>query len=732
MNELTACRQALAAFSLDGRRVLLGRDPHCDVVLRGTGVSRTHAAISLDPTGPSIDDQMSSFGLLVDGRRVPSAPLAHGTVLTLGVVRLVVHIEGTTLSLMQSHDPEATRVSSDSTSSPTTIHIGRDTGNHIQCNHPLVSRFHATIRRNGEGEYTIVDHQSSNGTYVNGRMVKQTRLCGGDIVQIGPFRFFLEDGELLRVDDYNRVRVETSGLCVSRGNRPILRDVSVAIQPGELVGILGPSGAGKTTLAHALTGRIPAQQGQVYINGMPLRRFSSAFTAAMGFVTQHNLLHDELTVFETFCEQSLLRLPRDSLPAERYDRVRQVLELLDLGRLADRQVRALSGGEAKRVHMGIELLSSPALIFLDEPLAGLDSSLIRSFMGLFRRISDNGHTVLLATHTLEHIDLCDRILFLNEGRTVYCGHPARMSAAFGVRQLGEVYDKVKSGFVVEASDTSERLGMEQGREPGATEEMEQDGPPPRLRTHRPAPFLRQFRALCLRYLRVLVRDRRNLGVLFSQAPLISVLLVLVYQHDIGFFPISFYFCLTISALWIGGINSVREIAREGEIISRDYRAGLSLSAYLGAKVVVLGLLACVEAVLFGLFVHAFFANFTLDVSAAVLLVAAATGGTVLGLAISALSGRVNRAIGWLPVTLIPQVFFSGVLMPFDRMSAVGRLVSRLTVARPVFSLFKETFLLERSLWVSREWIPLFALLPALIILSYVGLRLRIVRSCRLT
>ncbi len=708
------------SFLLDARRITIGRDPSCDIVLSGVGISRRHATLVLDPQGPLIEDAGSSFGVRVDGEQVPRAALRDGSVVTIGVARFRVVIAGGELSLRPGYEGQSEVAERPAEIAARELRIGRDTGSDIHCPHPLVSRFHAALRVSPDGRCSIVDQHSTNGTYVNGRAVRRAELSEGDIVQVGPFRFFLQQASLVQADDISRVRIEASQVSVKRGGRLVLDHVSLSVEPGEFVAILGPSGAGKSTLAAVLTGQAQPDRGEVYLNAMPLKRFASAFSSTIGFVSQHNLLPGELTVREIFAEQGLLRLPADSRPEERRARIEEVLKLLQLEHVAAHRARSLSGGEARRVHLGIELLSSPALVLLDEPLAGLDFGLVRAFMDLFRAISDRGHTLLLTTHTLEQIELCDRVLFINKGCLVYQGSPGEMGGAFGVGSIGEVYEKVKRENITRlhhGPETAESAAVDSERgEPVAV-----NG-----RTARGAPLLRQAGVLLVRFWRTLVRDHRNLLLLTAQAPLIAVLLALVFRRSAdGFLPLSFYFAVTVSAVWVGGVNTVREIAREWPILRREHRVGLSVGAYLASKAGFFVTLSAVQGVVFGLCLDVLLKQFALERGTALLLAVGSAGGALLGLCISALSAGVNRAISLLPMVFMPQIFFAGALMPFDRMSGAGRFLSHLTIARPVFALLKRVAVLGQPLWDRTEWVWLSGVVAVLSILAWVGVTTRI-------
>jgi ABC transport system ATP-binding/permease protein len=714
-------------FPISKKQITFGRDPSCDVPLKGIGASRFHAVVNCDSSGSGvwIQDSNSSFGTRVDGVPVKKARLADGGVITAGVTRFKVAIDASTVSFFPIRELEPGSEQSVTVEARHTTTIGRDPSNEICLSHPLVSRFHATVRRAPDKRLTIEDHGSTNATFVNGTPTRKSGLYEGDIIQIGPYRLFVSNGALQQAQDFNRIKIEAFDVSVRRANRDLIGGISLSIEPGEFAAILGPSGAGKSTLANALTCQTPLASGSVFYNGLPMKRFCSAFTSAIGFVSQQNLLRPELTVRETFTEQCVLRLPADSIAAERRERIREVMDLLNLTELSGRKIANLSGGEAKRVHFGIELLSSPTIIFLDEPLAGLDPGLVSKFMALFRAICDKGHTILLTTHTLEQIDLCNRVLFVSSGSLVFSGTPREMRTTFGSSNLSEVYEKARSVRVASEPHAvgmgSARAGLRKTLGRAAPSGFSRD-----VKLYRPktVSFVKQLLLLSLRYCKVCVRDWRTLALMLVQAPLIALLLSFVFEPGSSFLPLTFFFCISISVIWMGGMNSVREISREWPLIEREFRIGLSPVAYLMSKCAVFCCLAVAQALIFGGCLHAFFFDFSFTAQNATLLCAACAAGSLLGLCISGLSRNVNMAISFLPIVFIPQIFFSGILMPFDEMPALGRIISHLTVSRPVFSMFKKMSFFDQTLWRLEDWKGLFLLSTGLIILLFASIRFR--------
>jgi hypothetical protein len=367
-------------------------------------------------------------------------------------------------------------------------------------------------------------------------------------------------------------------------------------------------------------------------------------------------------------------------------------------------------------------LSSPTVIFLDEPLAGLDPGLTHKFMELFRSICDKGHTILLTTHTLEQIELCNKLLFVSRGKLVFSGTPDEMRKNFGTIALADVYEKTRSFHPDKPAGPAPLIKKKRGR--GRAVPATGQVAVARLYTPKSVSIVPQMVLLTIRYSRILARDARTLGLVLSQAPLIALLLAFVFKPDSTFLPLSFYFCLSISVIWMGGMNSAREIAREWSLIEREFRIGLSKTAYCLSKVVVFCALGAVQGIVFGASIHFLFAGFRFDASSGFLLCAACSAGSLLGLCISAFSRNVNMAVSFLPIIFIPQIFFSGILMPFDEMPVTGAVLSHLTLARPVFSMFKKMCLFDQSLWRCSDWTDLLLLCAGLLVLLFSGIHFR--------
>ena len=326
------------------------------------------------------------------------------------------------------------------------FYIGRDAANDWVIDDLLVSRKHAEIRRAAAGHWEIVDSNSSNGTFVNGkRLPKQTpvRLNANDMVAIGRMvmRF---TGEALAAPDAGvGIELVADRVSMQRGQAQLLQNVSFRLAPRSLTAVIGPSGAGKSTLLGTLTGQMPPTSGSVFVAGRDLYMFLAELRNRIGLVPQQDLLHTNLTIQQALEFGAALRFPRDTTAAERRVRVREVLNELELQERAQQRIDTLSGGQKKRTNVALELLTKPALLFLDEPTSGLDPGLDRQVMNLLRDLADNGQTVVVVTHAMDHLSDCDNIVILGVGGVLaYYGPPAGVFDYFGTTSWAGVFGKL--------------------------------------------------------------------------------------------------------------------------------------------------------------------------------------------------------------------------------------------------------------------------------------------------
>jgi ABC-type multidrug transport system ATPase subunit len=324
-----------------------------------------------------------------------------------------------------------------------TIRIGRDADkNDIVLPDFWVSGQHAEIRKIGR-EHVIVDLNSSNGLHVNGRRLQKATLTAGDRFSIGRHEFLFDGANIYGHDDQGPTSIIADDLTVDVKRAVLLDDVSFALRHGTLLGIIGPSGCGKSTLLKAMTGIRPASRGKLLYDGKDLYKHYSELRYRIGMVPQDDVMHPQLTVRRALRFAASLRFADDVPRSARRARVNEVLQLLGLSNRAGQRVDTLSGGQRKRTSVALELLTSPSLLALDEPTSGLDPALDKEVMRELRLLADGGRTVVVVTHSVLHLDLCDHVLVMClGGRMGYFGPPDHLLEFFKAEDYADVFDKV--------------------------------------------------------------------------------------------------------------------------------------------------------------------------------------------------------------------------------------------------------------------------------------------------
>ncbi len=223
--------------------------------------------------------------------------------------------------------------------------------------------------------------------------------------------------QLAQFDESNGLRVDAINLNKwVRKDLNILQNISVSFKPREFIVVVGQSGGGKSTFVDAVAGYRPATPpSRVLVNDIDIYQNFDSIRNDIGFVPQKDIIHMELTIYQALDYAAQLRMPADMTDDERHKRVMEVLDDLDLTHRKDVQISGLSGGQQKRVSIGVELLTKPGLFFLDEPTSGLDPGTETALMQLMRRLADQGRTIVLITHATKNVMLGDKVIFLARG-----------------------------------------------------------------------------------------------------------------------------------------------------------------------------------------------------------------------------------------------------------------------------------------------------------------------------
>jgi ABC-type multidrug transport system ATPase subunit len=536
-----------------------------------------------------------------------------------------------------------------------------------------------------------------NGQRVNGSLL----LSDGATIRIGPYTLIVRGDELVLADQGEHIRLDAYNLerevkDKNQQVRRLLDDISLPIEPGQFVALVGGSGAGKSTLMRTLLGIDPTTKGLVYLNGESLRANFNIYRTQIGYVPQDDIVHKELKVGEVLTYAAKLRLPPD-IDIEQV--VQKTLQQIEMSHRRDVLVSQLSGGQRKRVSIGVELLADPKLFFLDEPTSGLDPGLDKKMMQLLRKLADQGRTIILVTHATTNITLCDRIVFLGQGgRLCYFGSPKEAIDFFGITSsdFADIYNRLEDEKnVIAQAEKFRQSSYYQSYIADRVSVRSQQLPSSSLsQTVKRSPF-QQLALLTQRYFQLILRDPINLGLALLTAPIgISLItlairdkdpLIPVVEADPSLAPLALrvLFVFTCAAIWVGLSSSLQEIVKESAIYLRERLVNLGLFAYLGSKVLILGGLALLQTLLMAGVILIGFKSPEPDLIPWFVGMGLTTFLTLftsisLGLLVSAVVKNGSQANSALPLLLLPQIIFSGVLF---KMQGIGSQISWLMLSR---------------------------------------------------
>jgi ABC-type multidrug transport system ATPase subunit len=659
-----------------GRSYFIGRDPQADIVVNDSRVSWRHAVLRLDGSSWILEDVGSTNGTFQGSNRVQRVPISSSCSVRLGHpndgpalscevaapagVRqhpgavpgggilpggyaqtpqgppppnpAVPRVPGGGFgggggrggyggpppgqSVLNVERPPSAVFQLPAQQQATALaKIGRAADNNLVVNDLSVSRYHAELRRDQRGGFIIVDLGSHNGTFVNGQRVGSAPVNERDIISVGPATFRLVGDTLQEFLDTGDISYIANDLTVTLPNGRVLLD-HVTFPLGErcLMGVIGPSGAGKSTLLGALTGIAPANHGTVLYDNRDLYMNYQELRNRIGLVPQENILHTQLTARKALGYAAELRFPRDTSKAERMHRIDEVLGELALSKHAETKTAAMSGGQQKRVNVALELMTKPSLLFLDEPTSGLDPGLDKSVMEQMADLAHDGRTIIVVTHSVANLNLCDRLLVIVPGgKIAYFGAPQDGLKHFNQPGWAEVFQTFERepnrDWAAEFRNSPYyQQYIVAGMEGAAASQQRapRQAPSAAPSSNKAA----QMSTLVRRYMAVLASDRGflalligvivGLGAMVRLFPLTGGFTNPPSEAAKGHFnngAQSVLLILILGACFAGALNSVREIVKERPIYSRERSAGLSAGAYLMSKLIVLGVISAFQAVL---------------------------------------------------------------------------------------------------------------------------------------
>jgi ABC-type multidrug transport system ATPase subunit len=416
------------------------------------------------------------------------------------------------------------------------------------------------------------------------------------------------------------IRASRLTLCVKQGGKTkqILTDISVSINGGQLVGVIGASGSGKSTFVQSISGIRRVGAGSASVAGWDVRMLASKLPLVIGYLPQTAGFHQELSVRELISSAVALRLPRSVPTAVRAQWADHVVALSGLESLLDQTYCTLSGGQMRRMALAEALIGDPQFLFLDELTSGLDPYSDREIMEWMRKLAhEHDKTVIIVTHATYHLHLCDSVIFLHQGHLVYHGPYLTLLEVHGVESVADLFGLYQTGqYEVTSADRNAAIVDEPS--PGMA--------PRPLRTRRPPSGFWQFPTLLRRQAVLFWRDKGQLwlqGTLILTFPALVAVFALhglpqvrnlnlaletnvvrTLEDSLFYLKESFHAASLISGLamfqvillsLMGANNGAREIAKEKDILEKELRAGLSATAYVAVKFIQILFLSGLQA-----------------------------------------------------------------------------------------------------------------------------------------
>jgi ABC-type multidrug transport system ATPase subunit/ABC-type multidrug transport system permease subunit len=503
---------------------------------------------------------------------------------------------------------------------------------------------------------------------------------------------------------------------------------------------MGSSGAGKTTLLRTLAAQAPPKHGQVLFDNLDIYRQFEQVRPLIGYVPQDDVLHPQLTVRRALYFSARLRLPADYSPAEITRRVDEIMDRLGIAGQADVAIgstekRGISGGQRKRVSLGMELLPDPAVLFLDEPTSGLSSTDAERVIVTLRQLARDGRTVLVTIHQpSQHVyEMFDQVAVVDNdtvrtapapppqpGRLIFLGPVAQCPEYFrkhdrsgrGARSVGAeaIFNVIDGNPQTKTKDWEQAFRASPQYRQFVEEPLAR--PRPQVAGHRKRVNLpslwHQFSTLVQRLWWIKSAERSSMWQMLLIQPLFvggGIWLVsgaLATKHTyVGPEYIPDFlrvgktlFFAVFTAIWLGCNNTAREIVGEFPVYRRERMVGLSLTAYLGSKVVFFAGVALIQSLILA---ACLFIGIKLEANPLAfvfLLWTSNLSAVALGLLLSSLATRGELAVQLVPLALLPMILFGGGVTRLSEMNSDA--VRSITNVIPARWAFEGALLLENA------------------------------------
>ena len=488
-----------------------------------------------------------------------------------------------------------------------------------------------------------------------------------------------------------------------------IHPMSFKEESGRMVGIMGASGAGKSTLLGVLNGISDPYAGEVLINGISIHKEKEKIKGLIGYVSQDDLLIEELTVFENLYYNA--KLCFDNLTEEEIiARVDSVLKNLGLNEIRNIQIgsplnKKISGGQRKRLNISLELIREPAIMFLDEPTSGLSSRDSENILDLLKELARKGKLLFIVIHqpSSEIFKMFDKLIILDTGGyLIFNGNPVDSIEYFkrkieqanynesecyvcGNVNPEQIFNIVETKVFTESGQPTETRRISPAdwsslyKEEKKEDRREPGGPIPEINFKTPNK-LKQFIVFTKRDVLSKIADTQYLLITLLEAPILAFFLAFLIRYfdesiknphytfyDNSNLPI-YIFMSVIVAIFMGLTVSAEEIIKDRKILKREAFLNLSWNSYLMSKVFVQFAISAIQAFTFVLVGNGITQVKGMMFEYWLVLFSCWAGANMLGLVISDSFKTVVTIYILIPFLVIPQIILSGVMVKFDKLN----------------------------------------------------------------
>ena len=520
---------------------------------------------------------------------------------------------------------------------------------------------------------------------------------------------FLNDGKTVNlefiIDDVQYI---------FKNNKVGLHSINFEEKAGKLVGIMGGSGTGKSTLLNVLNGNYTPSMGRITVNGIDLHKEKSKLEGVIGFVSQDDLLIEELTVFQNLYFNAQLCF-NDLSNEETEIKVNELLQVIGLFDVRNLKVgspldKTISGGQRKRLNIALELIREPSILFVDEPTSGLSSRDSENIMDLLKELALKGKLVFVVIHqpSSDIFKMFDRLFILDQGGyPIFNGNPIDAIVYFkthvhhvnanerecdlcGNVNPEQIFNIIESKVVDEFGNLTEfrKVSAEEWNQRYSQEietqikDSKRVTSPPEILT-RIASIWKQFRIFFKRDILSKLANRQYMLINMLEAPILAAILayfVKYYQisqsdnSEYTYFENEnmpqYLFIAVVVALFLGLTVAAEEIIKDKKILKRESFLNLSRGSYLTSKIMIMFLISAIQTCMFVLI-----GNYILEIKEMwwqywLILFTTSCSANLIGLNISSAFNSAKVIYIVVPLLIIPQLLFSGVIVKFDKLNPV--------------------------------------------------------------